>query len=178
MDTELLESPPQQRPVKQAHHAVAPWVCGKRTKWAVLAVWVLALVVLGPPSSLWIGAAILGLGLGGSFGSALTLLVLRARDAGTVRLGEQAVEAITPGLVHGLGFASVLGGYGSGASALTALAGFNLGVELGQAVVVAFLVPVLRIVQRRPRLHSKVVRLSSICLAGVGLYWMVARAVG
>ncbi|WP_431843175.1 MMPL family transporter [Calidifontibacter indicus] len=48
MDTELLESPPQRRPVKQAHHAIAPWVCGKRTKWAVLAVWVLALVVLGP----------------------------------------------------------------------------------------------------------------------------------
>ncbi|WP_235685948.1 MULTISPECIES: HupE/UreJ family protein [Corallococcus] len=82
------------------------------------------------------------------------------------------------GLVHGLGFASVLGGYGLGDAVVPALAGFNLGVEMGQAAVVALLVPVLRILQRRPRLHSRVVGLSSMCLAGVGLYWMVARAVG
>ncbi|RKI08487.1 HupE/UreJ family protein, partial [Corallococcus praedator] len=49
---------------------------------------------------------------------------------------------------------------------------------VGQAVVMAFLLPVLRIVQRRPRLHSRVMRVSSIGLAAVGLYWMVARGVG
>ncbi|MGE6761846.1 HupE/UreJ family protein [Corallococcus interemptor] len=109
---------------------------------------------------------------------AASILYMALENLFLRRHGHRAGLTFLFGLVHGLGFASVLGGYGSGASALTALAGFNLGVELGQAVVVAFLVPVLRIVQRRPRLHSRVVRLSSICLAGVGLYWMVARAVG
>ena len=82
------------------------------------------------------------------------------------------------GLVHGLGFAGALRDHGLGDAVVPALAGFNLGVELGQAAVVAFLVPVLRMIQRRPRLHSRVMRVSSIGLAGIGLYWMVARAVG
>jgi hypothetical protein len=40
------------------------------------------------------------------------------------------------GLVHGLGFASVISGYLEGADFLTGLIGFNLGVELGQIVVI------------------------------------------
>jgi len=40
------------------------------------------------------------------------------------------------GLIHGLGFASVISGYLSGADFLTGLIGFNLGVELGQIVVI------------------------------------------
>ncbi|WP_208719155.1 HupE/UreJ family protein [Corallococcus sicarius] len=82
------------------------------------------------------------------------------------------------GLVHGLGFAGALREHGLGDAVVPGLVGFNLGVELGQAVVIAFLVPVLRILQRRPRLHSRVMRVSSIGLAGMGFYWMVARAVG
>jgi hypothetical protein len=41
------------------------------------------------------------------------------------------------GLFHGLGFASQMQGYLQGADFLTALAGFNIGVELGQLVVLA-----------------------------------------
>ncbi|GAB3580471.1 MMPL family transporter [Calidifontibacter terrae] len=33
---------------RQAHHAIAPLVCGRRTKWVVLAFWVVLLGVLGP----------------------------------------------------------------------------------------------------------------------------------
>ncbi len=40
------------------------------------------------------------------------------------------------GLIHGLGFASVISGYLRGADFLTGLIGFNLGVELGQIVVI------------------------------------------
>lgn len=40
------------------------------------------------------------------------------------------------GLVHGLGFASVIAGYLEGGDFLTGLIGFNLGVELGQIVVI------------------------------------------
>lgn len=82
------------------------------------------------------------------------------------------------GLVHGFGFASVLAGYGLGDSVVTGLLGFNLGVELGQAVVVAFLLPVLRMVQRRPALHLRAVRVLSVLILTAGGYWMFERALG
>lgn len=40
------------------------------------------------------------------------------------------------GLLHGLGFAGVIQGYLEGAEFVTGLIGFNLGVELGQLVVI------------------------------------------
>ncbi|NPD26371.1 HupE/UreJ family protein [Corallococcus exiguus] len=127
----------------------------------------LGVVTLGARGTRWAEAAI-----------AASILYMALENLLLRQHGHRAGLTFLFGLVHGLGFASVLGGYGVGTDVVPALLGFNLGVEMGQAVVVAFLVPVLRIVQRRPRLHSRVVRLSSIGLAGVGLYWMVARAVG
>jgi hypothetical protein len=82
------------------------------------------------------------------------------------------------GLVHGFGFASVLRGYGLGEAVVSGLLGFNLGVELGQAVVVAALLPVVRWAQRRPALHLRAVRLLSVLLLFSGGYWLVERALG
>ncbi|MFP2931195.1 HupE/UreJ family protein [Pyxidicoccus sp. 3LG] len=82
------------------------------------------------------------------------------------------------GLVHGFGFASVLAGYGLGDSVVTGLLGFNLGVELGQAVVVVALLPVLRMVRRRPVLNLWTVRVVSVCILAAGGYWMFERALG
>ena len=80
------------------------------------------------------------------------------------------------GLVHGLGFASVLRGYGLGDSVARALFGFNLGVELGQALVVLALWPLVRLVRRRPGLHQRTVRALSLALLALGGYWLVERA--
>jgi len=82
------------------------------------------------------------------------------------------------GLVHGFGFASVLSGYGLGDSVVTGLLGFNLGVELGQAVVVAVLLPLVRLVQRRPRVHLPTVRALSLLILAAGGYWFMERALG
>lgn len=82
------------------------------------------------------------------------------------------------GLVHGFGFASVLKHYGLGDSVAPALLGFNLGVEVGQAAVVAVLLPVLRMVRRRPALHTKTVRVVSVLILAAGGYWMFERALG
>jgi hypothetical protein len=79
------------------------------------------------------------------------------------------------GLVHGLGFASVLSGYGLGDSVVGGLFGFNLGVELGQAAVVAVLLPLLRILQRRPVPHRRTVRSLSLFLGLTALYWLLVR---
>lgn len=82
------------------------------------------------------------------------------------------------GLVHGFGFASVLAGYGLGDSVVKGLVGFNLGVELGQALVVVVLLPPLRMLQRRPAVHRGAVRVLSVCILAAGGYWMVERALG
>ncbi|GHH03154.1 HupE/UreJ family protein [Comamonas sp. JC664] len=82
------------------------------------------------------------------------------------------------GLIHGFGFAGVLAGYGLGESVATALLGFNVGVELGQAVVVAVLLPILRMLQRRPALHTRTVRAVSSGILAAGGFWMVERALG
>jgi hypothetical protein len=82
------------------------------------------------------------------------------------------------GLVHGFGFASVLSGYGLGDEVVTGLLGFNLGVELGQAAVVAVLFPLVRLVQRRPRVHQRTVRALSLLILAAGGYWLFERVVG
>lgn len=79
------------------------------------------------------------------------------------------------GLIHGLGFASVLGELGVSASeTFIALAFFNIGVELGQLLFVAV---VLGLVFLLARLHSpaRVLR-AALCLAGgMGLFWTLQR---
>jgi hypothetical protein len=79
------------------------------------------------------------------------------------------------GLVHGLGFASMLRGVLSeDASVTAALLAFNVGVETGQIVIVAAVFPLLVFVGRKswgPRLFS--VLLAG--LVGVGAYVAVAR---
>ncbi|OJT22365.1 hypothetical protein BO221_21475 [Archangium sp. Cb G35] len=82
------------------------------------------------------------------------------------------------GLIHGFGFASVLGSYGLGDSVVTGLFGFNLGVELGQAAVVALLFPLVRLVQRRPVVHQRTVRALSLLILAAGGYWFMERAWG
>lgn len=90
----------------------------------------------------------------------------------------RAVLTFLFGLVHGFGFASVLSGYGLGDEVVTGLLGFNLGVELGQAAVVAVLLPLVRLVQRRPRVHQPTVRALSLLILAAGGYWLMERALG
>jgi hypothetical protein len=82
------------------------------------------------------------------------------------------------GLVHGLGFAGALQPLQLPPGALAwALAGFNVGVEVGQALALAALLPVLA-AARRLGWERRVVRVSSAALVGVGLVWFVGRLVG
>jgi hypothetical protein len=81
------------------------------------------------------------------------------------------------GLLHGLGFASVLGEFGLPENAfLPALIGFNLGVELGQLAVigVAFLTVGLWF-GRKPWYKPYVANVASAMIAVIGAYWVVER---
>jgi hypothetical protein len=81
------------------------------------------------------------------------------------------------GLLHGLGFASALSGLGlSGRSFAATLAGFNLGVELGQIAVVivaAGLVTPWRF--EEPTRQRWIVRPASLGIALTGLFWAGQR---
>ncbi len=83
------------------------------------------------------------------------------------------------GLLHGLGFAGVLGDLGLPRPALTgALIGFNVGVELGQLAVIAFAFVVLGPLRNKPWYRKRVAVPLSLGIAVVGLYWFVERAWG
>lgn len=85
------------------------------------------------------------------------------------------------GLVHGFGFAGVLVEISLPAERLApALLGFNLGVEVGQLVLVAALWPVLRDLARlrQGRPHRLLVEAGSAALCGVGIFWFLTRAFG
>lgn len=80
------------------------------------------------------------------------------------------------GLVHGFGFSSALRELGLPAHGLLfSLLGFNVGVELGQALVVAICLPLLILLRRTRWSHPAVVT-SSVAILVVGLVLFVERA--
>jgi hypothetical protein len=80
------------------------------------------------------------------------------------------------GLLHGLGFAGVLRDLGlPRAQFLTALLSFNLGVEGGQLTVIAIAALLTLPLHRRAADHRLIVQPASLLIAGIGLYWTVAR---
>jgi hypothetical protein len=82
------------------------------------------------------------------------------------------------GLLHGLGFASVLAPYGSYQSELwLSLLGFNLGVEVGQALIVLALFPVLFVLRKWSHYALVINAGGSVVLALIALYWMMNRVI-
>lgn len=81
------------------------------------------------------------------------------------------------GLVHGLGFASVLSELGLPKTGLMAsLLSFNVGVELGQLTVVLLALPLLVALSRWRGYQCYVVRGGSFVLLLMSLIWFVERA--
>jgi hypothetical protein len=82
------------------------------------------------------------------------------------------------GLVHGFGFAGALAEVGLAKSArLVSLVGFNLGVELGQVVVVAGALSVLLAIRYRGWYARHAMPLASLTIAVCATGWMVQRLV-
>ena len=81
------------------------------------------------------------------------------------------------GLFHGFGFAGVLSEMGIPPNFMVlSLLGFNVGVELGQVVIVCVLFPVL-FALRGTRLYTGVVlKAGAVLLVAISLYWFTERA--
>ncbi|HET9035329.1 MAG TPA: HupE/UreJ family protein, partial [Myxococcaceae bacterium] len=80
------------------------------------------------------------------------------------------------GLVHGFGFAGALRALELPRALLApSLLTFNLGVELGQLVIVALAWPLLRWLRGVGRMWPTGVRWASAGVAVLGVYWLVQR---
>ena len=82
------------------------------------------------------------------------------------------------GLIHGFGFASVLREMGVGARAggvAMPLFSFNLGVELGQVVVAAIVLPLVWKLRTKECFLRRGVPACSVAVALAGGYWFVQR---
>lgn len=92
--------------------------------------------------------------------------------------GERIGLTFAFGLVHGFGFAAVLQEMGIsslGTSAWRALAGFNLGVELGQVAIAAAVIPVIWYLRSRLRYDRAWAPAVSGLIALAGIYWFIER---
>ena len=82
------------------------------------------------------------------------------------------------GLVHGLGFASILRELGIGelgAQAAIPLLSFNLGVELAQIAITALVLPLIWKLRQRPSFTLKHAPALSLLITFAGLYWLFTR---
>jgi hypothetical protein len=79
------------------------------------------------------------------------------------------------GLIHGLGFADAMTSLSlSGASLAVALVGFNVGVELGQMIIVTIAYPILRKIAVS-NYGTKILNGGSIAVSLVATYWFFER---
>ena len=80
------------------------------------------------------------------------------------------------GLLHGLGFARVLGEIGMPTDAFfTALLAFNIGVEVGQLSVIVIAFVLVFWMRNRPSYRRWIVVPVSSAIAVIGLYWTIER---
>jgi hypothetical protein len=87
--------------------------------------------------------------------------------------------AFVLGLVHGFGFAGALAEAGLAQAHLaSALLLFNLGVEFGQVMVLAVLLPLVLLARRRDWVVSRAVPAASVVIALVGVVLVVTRVFG
>lgn len=81
------------------------------------------------------------------------------------------------GLLHGLGFASVLADFGLPDTAfLASLISFNIGVEIGQLIIVIPLFVLLRYILAEQKYYKIIFQMPvSVLIALTGIYWALER---
>lgn len=102
--------------------------------------------------------------------------LLLARELGS-KGGFRVLITSLFGLIHGLGFAGAF--FAGGVSKnqlLLPVAGFNIGVELGQLALVAVVLSIGVLVQGQARFQAKITEPVSALVCGFGVFWFVQRS--
>jgi hydrogenase/urease accessory protein HupE len=107
---------------------------------------------------------------------ALTVLWVAIDAAVRPKANARALVTFCFGLVHGFGLSNVLRALGlSGRELLPALLGFNLGVEIGQLLIVAPLFPLVLLLRKEPAIYARARTLLCGSVAVVAVFWIVLR---
>jgi hypothetical protein len=110
---------------------------------------------------------------------ALSIVAVAVENVIRREIRWRTLTAALFGLVHGFGFASVLAEIGlPRRGAVGALVSFNVGIELGQLLVVALLFVPLTLAARRGWYEGRVLRPASLLIAVLAAVWFVERAAG
>lgn len=106
----------------------------------------------------------------------IAFVALENIKGGNITLRRTAI-VFAFGLLHGLGFASVLGDVGLEPSKfVSSLIAFNIGVELGQLSVIAIAFVALGLTfGKRDWYRKRIAIPASIIIAIVGIYWTIER---
>lgn len=107
---------------------------------------------------------------------ALTIVYVASENFWRKSLDGRWVVTFVFGLVHGFGFASALAETGLPRENLAvSIASFNIGVEIGQMLIVTFAFGLLMMV-RHQRWEPQFRQVASAGVIGVALFWFVQRA--
>lgn len=122
------------------------------------------------PTALWFAPLVEAL-------VALSIVYMACENVLGARLDRRWAVAFGFGLVHGFAFSSALGAsmQFAGAHLATALLAFNLGVELGQLLVVAVAVPALALLFRHALPERAGTVLLSALVAHTAWHWLLER---
>lgn len=107
---------------------------------------------------------------------ALTIIFVAAEGFLKRRPTQNFLLSLIFGLVHGFAFASVLVNYQiAKLSQASAIVGFNLGIEIGQLIVILMIVPFIYFIKRYSIYHGPLLRSSSFGVLILGVWWFVER---
>ena len=140
----------------------------------MLSIWLFVSIFLISFFTSYINNSLLIIGMG-----VLTISYLRLIEDENASSKYRPLLATIFGIIHGFGFANILNEIGIiKANFLLALFGFNIGVELGQILVLSVLWYTYVLVKKNMKnINFAEIRslLSSILLA-IGLYWFITRS--
>ncbi len=112
-------------------------------------------------------------------GIALTVLLGALNNLFPLIRERRWVVAFLFGLIHGLGFASVLRDLGlQGWNLALALVGFNLGVEVGQLAIVLVFIPVAYGLRETRFYRRAFMPGGAVAISLIAVYWLALRSTG
>jgi len=107
---------------------------------------------------------------------AISIILAALHNIRPVLVNREWIIAFGFGLVHGFGFAGLLGDLGLTQSRLfVSLFGFNLGIEIGQAIIIVLVFPALYLA-RRTVAYLSAMNLGSVLLIVIASAWAIERA--
>ncbi|MGI9586503.1 MAG: HupE/UreJ family protein [Acidimicrobiia bacterium] len=109
---------------------------------------------------------------------AVSIILAALHNIKPIFVNKEWLIAFGFGLIHGFGFAGLLSDLGLTQSRqFVSLLGFNLGIEIGQAIIIMMIVPAL-FLARRTRAYVPAMYVGSAVLIAIAGAWAIERAFG